>query len=298
MCDGARLHTVIVVPHGAHGLPMLLERTPYDATIFVKKEIPHLRDAAWSADREWIDDGCVLVFQDVRGKYGSDGAYTMTRPPIGPFNPSKTDDTTDAWDTTDWLSRHVPESNGRIGEIGSSHDGWTVAMALLGPSPALKVAAPESPMVDGWMGDDWFHYGAFRQTNLDYLAEQTSVKGKGGPVPRDGAGAEHPVPALRPQPADLRPQHPVRPPDRLPPRHHDRRTRHPRPQRRAAAGRAAHPASRLNRAACRHERRGTERHPVRPAAKPPPHRPPLAGSGMSASGHAVPEADVPRSPGA
>ena len=184
MRDGARLHTVIVVPHGAHGLPMLLERTPYDANFFVKKEIPHLRDAAWSADRAWIDDGYILVFQDVRGKYGSDGAYTMTRPPIGPFNPSKTDDTTDAWDTTDWLSKHVPESNGRVGEIGSSYDGWTVTMALLGPHPALRVAAPESPMIDGWMGDDWFHYGAFRQTNLDYIAGQTSVKGKGDPVPR------------------------------------------------------------------------------------------------------------------
>ncbi len=184
MRDGVKLHTVIVVPHGAHGLPMLLERTPYDATVFVKKEIPHLRDAAWSADRAWVDDGYILVFQDVRGKYGSEGAYTMTRPPIGSFNPSKTDDTTDAYDTTDWLSKNVPESNGRVGEIGSSYDGWTVTMALLGPHPALKVAAPESPMIDGWMGDDWFHYGAFRQTNLDYLTGQTSLKGKGDSVPR------------------------------------------------------------------------------------------------------------------
>jgi predicted acyl esterase len=75
----------------------------------------------------------------------------------------------------------------RVGMIGSSYDGWTVTMALLGPHPALKVAAPESPMIDGWMGDDWFHYGAFRQVNLDYFTEQTSKTGKGDPVPRWGA---------------------------------------------------------------------------------------------------------------
>ena len=108
----------------------------------------------------------------------------MTRPPRGPLNPSKTDDTTDAYDTIDWLVKNVPESNGRVGMIGSSYDGWTVTMALLGPHPALKVAAPESPMIDGWMGDDWFHYGAFRQVNLDYFTEQTSKTGEGKSVPR------------------------------------------------------------------------------------------------------------------
>ena len=108
-------------------------------------------------------------------------------PSIGPLNPTKTDDTTDAWDTIDWLSKNVPESNNRIGMIGSSYDGWTVTMALLHPHPAMKVAAPESPMIDGWMGDDWFHYGAFRQVNLDYLTEQSSVKGEGQAVPRWGA---------------------------------------------------------------------------------------------------------------
>ncbi len=106
---------------------------------------------------------------------------------MGPLNPAKTDDTTDAWDTVDWLTKNVPESNQRIGMIGSSYDGWTVTMALLGPHPALKVAAPESPMIDGWMGDDWFHYGAFRQVNLDYFTEQTSKTGKGEPVSRWGA---------------------------------------------------------------------------------------------------------------
>ncbi|MDE1918956.1 MAG: CocE/NonD family hydrolase [Sphingomonadales bacterium] len=184
MRDGVKLHTIIVIPKNAHGLPMLLERTPYDATFDLQHDAPKLRDAVWSAQREWVDDGYIIVSQDIRGKYGSEGKYVMTRPPIGALNPTKTDDTTDAYDTIDWLVKNVPQSNGRVGMIGSSYDGWTVTMALLGPHPALKVAAPESPMIDGWMGDDWFHYGAFRQVNLDYFTEQTSKTGKGKEVAR------------------------------------------------------------------------------------------------------------------
>ena len=189
MRDGVKLHTVIVVPKGAGQgamghLPMLMERTPYDASSFTKNDSPHMADAVWAANREWVRDGYVLVYQDIRGKYGSQGKYIMTRPPVGPLNPTKTDDTTDAWDTIDWLVKNVPESNGRVGMIGSSYDGWTVTMALLHPHPALKVAAPESPMIDGWMGDDWFHYGAFRQVNLDYFTGQTSKIGDGKDVPR------------------------------------------------------------------------------------------------------------------
>jgi putative CocE/NonD family hydrolase len=186
MRDGVKLHTVILVPNGAKGLPMLLERTPYDADGFAQKGQLNMRDSVRSANREWVDDGYILVYQDIRGKYGSEGKYVMTRPPIGPLNPTKTDDTTDAYDTIDWLVKNVKESNQRVGMIGSSYDGWTVTMALLGPHPALKVAAPESPMIDGWMGDDWFHYGAFRQVNLDYFSGQTSKTGKGDSVPRVG----------------------------------------------------------------------------------------------------------------
>src|SRR3984885_5566303 len=113
MRDGVKLHTLIVIPKGAHDLPMLLERTPYDANGFAKTDSPHLKDALWSANREWVDDGYIFVFQDIRGKYGSEGAYVMTRPPIGPLNPTKTDDTTDAYDTIDWLVKNVHESSGR-----------------------------------------------------------------------------------------------------------------------------------------------------------------------------------------
>ena len=186
MRDGVKLYTVIMVPKRAHEAPMLLTRTPYNAAKRVMRtDSPSLLASLPQGDEVFVKAGYIRVFQDIRGKYGSEGAYVMTRPPRGPLNPSSTDDTTDAWDTIDWLSKHVPESNGRVGMLGSSYEGWTVVMALLDPHPALKVAAPESPMVDGWKGDDWFHYGAFRDTNLDYIAAQTTKRGEGLPAPRE-----------------------------------------------------------------------------------------------------------------
>jgi putative CocE/NonD family hydrolase len=185
MRDGVKLYTVIVVPKGAKDAPILLTRTPYDAARRTSRNLsPHMLATLPQGDELFVADGYIRVFQDVRGKYGSEGDYVMTRPVRGPLNPTSTDHTTDAYDTIDWLVKNTPESNGRVGMIGSSYEGFTVVMALLGPHPALKVAAPESPMVDGWMGDDWFHYGAFRQVNFDYFTEQTSKRDEGDSVPR------------------------------------------------------------------------------------------------------------------
>jgi hypothetical protein len=184
MRDGVKLYTVIVIAKGAKNAPIILTRTPYNA----KKRAERTPGASMLAmlplaDEDYVRDGYIRVYQDIRGKYGSEGAYEMTRHPRGPFNTSKTDDTTDAWDTIDWLVKNVHESNGRVGMIGSSYEGWTVVMALLDPHPALKAAVPESPMVDGWMGDDWYHYGAFRMPNFDYIAGQTEQKGEGAGIP-------------------------------------------------------------------------------------------------------------------
>ncbi len=185
MRDGVKLYTVIVIPKGSHNAPMVLTRTPYNAhKAAADSDSPRMTEVLRPADREMAAAGFIRVYQDVRGKHRSDGVYEMTRPPRGPLNGTDTDDTTDAWDTIDWLVKNVPESNGRVGMIGSSYEGWTVVMALLHPHPALRAAVPESPMVDGWMGDDWFHYGAFRVPNLDYIAEQTEQKGEGDGVPR------------------------------------------------------------------------------------------------------------------
>jgi uncharacterized protein len=176
-----------VIPKGAAHAPILLTRTPYNAAgRTTRTESPHMLDELPQGDDVFVKAGYIRVFQDVRGKYGSEGAYLMTPPPVGPLNASGIDDTTDAYDTTDWLVKNVRESNGKVGMLGSSYEGFTVVMALIHPHPALKVAAPESPMVDGWMGDDWFHYGAFRQPNFDYFTEQTSARGRGPAIPREG----------------------------------------------------------------------------------------------------------------
>jgi hypothetical protein len=187
MRDGVKLYTVIAIPKGASQVPIILTRTPYNAAARLRvEESPDMASQMVVGDDVWAQAGFIRVFQDVRGKYGSEGEYVMTPPPTGPLNPNGPNDTTDAWDTIDWLVKNVPESNGRVGMIGSSYEGFTVVMALLDPHPALKVAAPESPMIDGWMGDDWFHYGAFRQPNLDYIAEQTETGALGSHIPRLG----------------------------------------------------------------------------------------------------------------
>ena len=186
MRDGVKLYTVIVVPKGAKDAPILLTRTPYNASKRTSRnESTHMAAILPQGDEVFVAGGYIRVFQDVRGKYKSEGDYVMTRPVRGPLNPTATDHVTDAYDTIDWLVKNTPESNGRVGMIGSSYEGFTVVMALLGPHPALKVAAPESPMVDGWMGDDWFHYGAFRQTNFDYTNQQTTQRDAGEAVARD-----------------------------------------------------------------------------------------------------------------
>ena len=185
MRDGVKLHTVIVIPRGATHAPILLTRTPYNASARAEREAsPYMLATLPEGDEVFVRDGYIRVFQDVRGKYGSEGEYLMTRPLRGPLNNTGTDHSTDAYDTIDWLVKNLPESNGKVGMLGSSYEGFTVVMALVNPHPALKVAAPMSPMVDGWMGDDWFHFGAFRQINLDYFTEQTTVKGEGHPIVR------------------------------------------------------------------------------------------------------------------
>jgi predicted acyl esterase len=126
-----------------------------------------------------VEGGYIRVVQDVRGKHGSEGDYVLNRPLRGPQNPTSVDHATDTYDTIDWLVKNVPESNGRVGILGISYNGFLPLMALVNPHPALKVAVPMNPMVDGWMGDDWFHYGAFRQQMVGWLYGQLATR-KGG----------------------------------------------------------------------------------------------------------------------
>lgn len=190
MRDGTRLFTVIVYRKGVKDAPILLSRTPYDATSSTSRNRSQkIEEILPVMDAPFVNDGYIRVYQDVRGLHRSEGDYVMVRPVRGPLNKTGIDHATDAYDTIDWLVKHLPESNGKVGIIGSSYLGFTSLMALIDPHPALKAAVPQSPMVDGWRGDDWFHNGAFRTFGFDYVLEQT-VKSGGGSVPV-GTGDEY-----------------------------------------------------------------------------------------------------------
>jgi len=181
MRDGVKLHTVILVPKGARNAPMLMTRTPYNADELTShnnsSDLGSILSGYDNATDVIVEGGYIRVVQDVRGKYGSEGDYVMNRPLVGPQNPTKVDHATDTYDTIDWLVKNVPESNGRVGILGISYDGFLPLMALINPHPALKVSVPMNPMVDGWMGDDWFHLGAFRQQGMSYIYDQEATRG-------------------------------------------------------------------------------------------------------------------------
>jgi uncharacterized protein len=180
MRDGVKLHTVIIVPKGGGRAPILLTRTPYEAKALTSHaNSAHLGPILYGYDNATeviVGGGYIRVVQDVRGKYGSEGDYVMNRPLHGPLNRTNVDHSTDTYDTIDWLVKNIPESNGKVGILGISYDGFLPLMALVNPHPALKVSVPMNPMVDGWMGDDWFHNGAFRQQNMPYIYEQVATR--------------------------------------------------------------------------------------------------------------------------
>src|SRR6476659_2185165 len=180
MRDGVRLRTIILVPKGAAKAPILLTRTPYDAeSLTSHSKSAHLGPILNGYDNAAdvvVQGGYSGVVQDVRGKHGSEGDYVMNRPLHGPQNPTPVDHATDTYDTIDWLVKNIPESNGRVGILGISYDGFLPLMALVNPHPALKVSVPMNPMVDGWRGDDWFHNGAFRQQGMSYIYDQEATR--------------------------------------------------------------------------------------------------------------------------
>ena len=144
MRDGVRLHTVILVPKGAQHAPILLTRTPYSADQLTT-HIPsaHLGPTLYGYDNATdviVEGGYIRVVEDIRGKYGSEGDYVMNRPIHGSLNPTPVDEATDTWDTIDWLVKNIPETNGKVGILGISYDGFLPLMALVNPHPALKVA--------------------------------------------------------------------------------------------------------------------------------------------------------------
>jgi uncharacterized protein len=178
MRDGAKLYAVLIVPKGAGRFPIMLDRTPYSADKATSRGNfgPLPENILSTLSAELVRAGYIVAVEDVRGKYKSEGDYVMNRPVRGPLNATAVDHSTDAYDTIDWLVKNVPESNGRVGSIGTSYDGFTALMTLVNPHPALKASVPINPMVDVWKGDDWFHNGAFRQEMISYVYGQTANK--------------------------------------------------------------------------------------------------------------------------
>ena len=149
MRDGVKLHTVILVPKGAKDAPILLTRTPYSADELTStiarraraQQSSHLGPILYGYDNATdviVEGGYIRVVQDVRGKYGSEGDYVMNRPLHGPQNPTPVDHATDTYDTIDWLVKNIPESNGKVGILGISYDGFLPLMALVNPHPGAE----------------------------------------------------------------------------------------------------------------------------------------------------------------
>lgn len=178
MRDGVRLFTAILTPKRAGGpLPIILSRTPYGTS-------------GWGGTagievglRELADEGYIFAFQDIRGRYKSEGEFVMNRPPRDRSDAKATDETTDAWDTVEWLIRNLAGTNSRVGIIGISYPGWLASVAALDPHRAVKAVSPQAPMGDTWMGDDFFHQGAFRQSyGLEYAWDLEASRDSSVPV--------------------------------------------------------------------------------------------------------------------
>jgi len=172
MRDGTKLYTVIFTPETqTENLPIMMQRTPYS----VERSTPY----RWG---EMSSMGYIFVHQDIRGRHKSEGVFEMLRPPrTDKSDPKSFDESTDTYDTIEYLLKNVPKNNGRVGIAGVSYDGWTAAVALLDPHPALKASSPQAPVTDLWMGDDFMHHGAFRQTYAyEWAVPLESAKSGGG----------------------------------------------------------------------------------------------------------------------
>ena len=169
MRDGVRLQTVIFTPKDQkEPLPIILRRSPYG--------VPQKERTATSPS---LPEAYILVFQNIRGRFKSEGTFVMQRSPRDKNDPKSIDEGTDAYDTIDWLIKNVPNNNGRVGISGTSYPGWLVTQALLEPHPALKAASEQASPDDMFINDDFHHNGAFRLSyGFEYSALLETTKEK------------------------------------------------------------------------------------------------------------------------
>ena len=175
MRDGVKLYTEVYVPKTGTGpFPVILTRTPYG----VRGDAEGYNFALGTSYKELAADGYIFVFQDIRGRFKSEGQFVMLRPPRDPKDPRAIDEGTDTWDTIDWALKSLPGDNGRVGMLGISYGGWLTVMAMLDPHPALKAVSPQASPADMWLGDDFHHNGAFRLSyGFEYAALMERSKG-------------------------------------------------------------------------------------------------------------------------
>ncbi len=176
MRDGIKLHAIVLRPTDtSKPLPFLMQRTPYGVD-WADSDSVNVRYT------ELAQSGYIFVMEDIRGRYESEGKFVMMRP-IAPrhdprsSDPNQIDESTDTYDTVAWLIRNIPANNGRVGVYGISYPGFLAAEAGIDPHPAVRAISPQAPMTDVWLGDDFFHNGAFRQTyGYDYALGMESSK--------------------------------------------------------------------------------------------------------------------------
>jgi putative CocE/NonD family hydrolase len=184
MRDGVRLHTTIYVPRNTmEKLPFLLFETPYGTPPYGPNAYRnHLGLSEYSHSME--DEGFIFVFQDLRGKFLSEGQYISMRPIIPNKVGTQTDGSTDTFDTIEWLLKNVRGNNGRVGLWGISASATAVLWGLVNPHPAIKAASPQAPAVDMFIGDDFHHNGAFRLAyTFFWLSRNASARS--GPSQQD-----------------------------------------------------------------------------------------------------------------
>jgi putative CocE/NonD family hydrolase len=159
MRDGVRLHTAVYTPKTCPpgGAPILLQRTPYSVGSYGLDAYP----PSVGPTREYASEPWIVAYQDVRGRYLSEGEWEEVRPYVPNKTGTQTDESSDTWDTVDWLVKQVPCNNGKVGMWGISYPGFYALAALIDAHPALKAVSPQAPVTDYYLGDDSYHNGAF-----------------------------------------------------------------------------------------------------------------------------------------
>ena len=174
--DGVKLHVVILRPVGSERgepLPILMERTPYGVD-------GESSNGVNASKPELAASGYIFVYGDIRGRFKSEGQFVMNRPIVAHSSKKDVDETTDTRDTIDWLLKNVKNNSGKVGVFGVSYPGFLAMMAGIDAHPAVKAVSPQAPMTDVWMGDDFFHNGAFRETyGFDYVQGLEAQKTNG-----------------------------------------------------------------------------------------------------------------------